>query len=291
MLLNLPEHLKPNKFLKRKYRGIVVDNQDPKGVGRVKALVTGIYQVGSGNYDRLPWIHPAPNGAGSPSSSSFKVPTLGSEILVNFPTDDLYSPEYTNSWSSNHNHAHELWSEDYPNSSGYVDDTGQWLKVNKLQGYIEFFRMSLQQYLQLDNEGNLVVNIPKDFLLRVGGDFKLVVDGNTISTTSQYDHVISGNSNVKIAGSDNRVAGSDINFNSSGDINMDGANINAQLGSSSGGVAKASIAESNVATLRSEIDSLQQRLDSLKSLAESLTDRGTNLNKSEVDQGIPGIYG
>ncbi len=70
------------------YNGLVVDTEDPEALSRVRVniptLTEGIPT------DKLPWysikspIHASPN-------SKTSIPTLGSEVVIEFPTDDIYN--------------------------------------------------------------------------------------------------------------------------------------------------------------------------------------------------------
>jgi len=53
MLLNIQEHLNQGNILGKSYRGVVIDNEDPDKLGRVKVIVDGLIEGDTAN---LPWI-------------------------------------------------------------------------------------------------------------------------------------------------------------------------------------------------------------------------------------------
>jgi hypothetical protein len=75
------------------YRGIVVDNKDPQGLGRIKVRVP----VVAGN-DTLPiWCYPESLGAGQ-KSGFFWPPDEGDGVNVWFEMGDTRFPNYTGGW-------------------------------------------------------------------------------------------------------------------------------------------------------------------------------------------------
>lgn len=99
MLLNLKEFIDTSSSLANPHRGKVVDNNDPLKLGRVKCTIAGIFQGATAN---LPWIHPlGPTLFGGTSSSGLvSVPEIGSELVIEFPYDDIYFPVYTGIWAN-----------------------------------------------------------------------------------------------------------------------------------------------------------------------------------------------
>lgn len=73
------------------YNGKVVDISDPLQVGRIRVeipeLTEGIPK------DKLPW-YIGKQPFGSFPNSSAKIPPLKSEVVVEFPTDDIYNGIY-----------------------------------------------------------------------------------------------------------------------------------------------------------------------------------------------------
>lgn len=130
------EFLGKTKPLSKPYRGFVVDNNDPKKLQRVKCTVAGIM---NGPVETLPWIYPHnPPGMGARQDiGSFMVPAVNTELVIEFPTEDIYAGFYTGTWQSADTHP-GTFDEDYPNSYGFTDDVGNSFRVNKLKGFSEW---------------------------------------------------------------------------------------------------------------------------------------------------------
>ena len=75
-----------------KYRGIVVDNQDPNNQGRVKAQVPAIlHDVDSG------WAYPSLPYAG-PGVGLWTVPPVGAGVWIEFEAGDVANPIWSGCW-------------------------------------------------------------------------------------------------------------------------------------------------------------------------------------------------
>lgn len=140
------------------YRGLVVDNNDPNQLGRIKIRVHKFFgpNIESAN---LPWAVPAFSmfaGSGS-GFGSFAVPANNSQVWVFFEEGDIYQPVY---FAEAPTGVHGLPTErttNYPNrrvlkSPGgfviYLDDATKELKIQHPSG----------SYFKINGSGNIVIS-------------------------------------------------------------------------------------------------------------------------------------
>jgi uncharacterized protein involved in type VI secretion and phage assembly len=217
MLTRLNENLKLVNNLGRPHKGLVVltDAAETKKLGRVKVRIKSLLE--ETDTDKLPWVYPqSPAGlGGKPNTGSFMVPEIGSEVTVVFPFDDVYAPFYIGHWKSDLTIQNELFTDNYPESYGFVDSQVQWIRVNKATGVSEFYNQAGNLIIQLDASGNLNINVTGDFNLNVTGD---------------------------------------INMKAGGNANIDGTLLQENMGASTTGAGVASTAESTADSLASSID-------------------------------------
>jgi hypothetical protein len=119
MLINLSDFIKRESLTAQTYLGVVVDNADPKKLGRVKCKIDGLLE---GDTSKLPWImqrSAAALGGGS-NTGSFFVPQLNTQLEIEFPFDDIYCGEYVGFWQSSDTHPTDF-DGNYPNQYGFTD--------------------------------------------------------------------------------------------------------------------------------------------------------------------------
>lgn len=73
-----------------KYRGKVVDNKDPKGLGRIRVEVPELL-----NDQKTGWALPCLPCCGSKDTGLFTIPEIGSNVWVEFQAGNLSSPIWT----------------------------------------------------------------------------------------------------------------------------------------------------------------------------------------------------
>ena len=202
-MIKIIEWLKKTDHLKVPHKGTVLDNDDPKKLGRVKVQITALLE---GTSDTLPWVYPvnAFGLGGNNESSSFSVPEIGSELEILFPYDDIYFPFYRGYWQSVLNHQSDF-DEDYPDTYGFRDSTGNIFKINKAQNYVDVLHASGLQ-IHVDAAGNLTMTIPENDDKTVGGNKKVTVTGTfdvdaqghvTIKTNDLFDVDAQGHATIK----------------------------------------------------------------------------------------------
>jgi hypothetical protein len=97
MLISVSEVSESSSILDRPYLGVVVDNNDPLKLGRVRCTIEGLISDGV----NAPWILRSSSSflGGNTTTGQFAVPEVGSQLKVEFPYADIYAPEYTGYWN------------------------------------------------------------------------------------------------------------------------------------------------------------------------------------------------
>lgn len=175
MLMKLPDHGKKTNNLLLSHKGLIKDNEDPKSLGRVKCYVEGIFE--DDDVDKLPWCFPlnATDLGGSPDNSSFAVPEVGTEVIITFPLGDIYTPMYQGFWQSSQSHQEKSFNDNYPETYGKSDSTGNWNKVNKETEEWEFHHSS-GLMVHINKEGTVKVHIPKNLLVYIGENREVQIE-------------------------------------------------------------------------------------------------------------------
>ena len=135
--LKVQDHLIKQDLTQTPLRGIVVKNDDPRQLNRVKCTIEGLWE--ETDLDKLPWIMPWMEAGlgGSADSSGTQVPELQSELLIEFPFKSHYAPYYTGRWQNDLSSQGNFF-EDYPASYGTRDTQNTYFKVNKAKQFAEF---------------------------------------------------------------------------------------------------------------------------------------------------------
>jgi hypothetical protein len=196
MLISLAEHLKPVRALMRPHKGIVVDNEDPKKLGRVKVQISGLLEA---DKDALPWCSTLYD------PSRFDVPEVGDELYVIFPWNDIYFPFALGYFHSEANTNTDL-QDDYPNTFG-VSKQGFILKYNKKSQEGDLVHPSGTTG-KLTKDGSFEFNLTKDLLLTIDGKVEYTSTGDMkFSTDGKLEYSAGADYNVDAGGNVNITAG------------------------------------------------------------------------------------
>ena len=208
MLIKLVEWLGKNKSLNRIHKGTVVDNIDPDMLGRLKIEIPGLLEGLSTS--ELPWIYPINYyGIGGGSLlSGFGVPEIDSELLVEFPYDDIYFGFYTGYRQSKVTHQ-DVFNTNYPETYGWRDSTGLILKINKSIQKLEFEHPS-GVIGTIDKDGNVDLNVTKNADVSVAGDFTTDITGDaSTAITGNNTKTVAGDKFLTVSGDELKIINAD----------------------------------------------------------------------------------
>lgn len=187
MLIKITEHFQPVKSLTKPQLGIVVDNEDPEKLGRVKCTIEKIFV---GEKDLLPWI------ALPVDPNRMYVPKVGSKLRIEFPYNDIYYPVAVGYWHDKENHS-EYFDDDYPNSFGLESDNLK-MKFNDKTKAGEVVHSSGTK-ATISDDGTLEIEVAKDLKIKVTGNYEITADGDIKFTATGALEVVTDGS-AKFAG-------------------------------------------------------------------------------------------
>lgn len=165
------EHLRSffnerESFPFRLYPALVVDNNDPQKIGRVRVRVYGFHGDAIPDQD-CPWAIQDQGFAGS-MVGSFIVPPVGAVIRVYFDGGEITSPVYTTK-VLDRNNLPSSRDDDYPNTIVLFEtDDGEYLKIN-MKERETIYRHSTGAMLKIDKNGDTLYKTDGKLEIDAGG--------------------------------------------------------------------------------------------------------------------------
>lgn len=113
--------------------GTVVENVDPKGLGRIRVTIPNLLE--SDDISLLPFISSLQSvfHGGISSAGSFSVPEIGSKVLVKFLNGDIYFGVYYGVLTGRDTIVGDLYTQD-GHRHGWIDNLGNRFVVDKVEG-------------------------------------------------------------------------------------------------------------------------------------------------------------
>jgi len=181
MFIKIYEYLRKSDQFNIPYKGKVLDNDDPKKLGRIKVEIKGLLE---GETSSLPWIYPVIPYflGGSEQSAIFSVPEVGSRVVVIFPYDSIYFGFYVGYWNTA-KESNQLFSTNYPNTYGFIDSKGNYFKVDKVAGTIDVYHNS-GTHVNIAADGTVNITIVANENANISGNVTVNVSGNVSVTAS-----------------------------------------------------------------------------------------------------------
>jgi len=228
--------------------GIVVSNNDPLHLGRIKVRIEELHPKDLEN-EHLPWVESWNFRSNANQQGNINVPDIGSKVRILFPTDDLYSGIYI---SGIPNVQLELL-EDYPNTYGLIDRSGTLICANTNTDTYTIYHVSGTK-LSLDGQGHCLIQVTSNS-----------VNENASSLTdNSLDIQVVGNANFTVQG---------IMDLSANDINLRASNITL---TSNNYVQKANNYNLEAPTLTEKANSFTAEAPTLKLNSGSSLDLSTS---------------
>jgi hypothetical protein len=229
----MSEYMRSDNVLKSKsntkvpQRGRVIENRDPLFLGRVKVSIQSMEEDFSA--DSSDWVFPvvASKPGKNPLSFSFpEVPEIGSEVEISHTYDDKSIPRASVPVSSKINITPDVFCEDYPDSFGEIDRVSMSF-VNKKKPEVTKFFDKASNLFQIDADGNLLMNIPKDLVISIDGNLLFKVTGD-------YGIKVEGNHGTDVGGSREAKVGGDEGVVAAGFISSQGSKVTHNSGTEVG---------------------------------------------------------
>ena len=246
------------------YHAVVVDNNDPDKLKRVKIRIEELHGTSSEIPDsELPWaiqFRPTFLGGDTDLSSSY-VPRIGSNVIVTHIRGEIYQPAYMFELSHNTNRVAK-GEESYPDSYVFRDSDDNYYHVDMVNDTLdikfngsETLQITVDRTSNIDNDDSRVVgNNDSEYIS--GDQYNRVFQDQTNIVNGNQDNTVEGNKTETIIGTVNQTVISDrtqssnrlvinttadIDINAAANVTIDGSNVILNGGSGGGVVVSSAI--------------------------------------------------
>jgi hypothetical protein len=167
------------------FMGVVVDNNDPKKLERVKCSIPGLIE---GNNNLLPWFNLRKGvNFGSLTNSQIQcIPDIGSKVVIEFQDNDVYSGEIIGCWDDSATHESSL-DDNYPNTYGFKDVKGNIFKINKSTGEIKITHNAGTQVI-IHPDGHIELGVEASEFICMGTKLKTYINDQIKATYDGHTH-------------------------------------------------------------------------------------------------------
>ena len=197
------------------YIGNVVDNNDPKKLGRIKVQISVYADLSP---DGIPWASPLLASHGnSQDYGGINIPEIGSQVRITFPSRDFTAPYYSGA-ELNETTRTTFFDDDYPHTYGYKDSVGNFVRVNKEKGTVQFQHSSTTN-MQIAPDGSIKVGLAGGayFMLDNNNNFELNIGTLDIGGSADGSLSVEANNEVNISTGQMNISG---NVSIDGDLNL-----------------------------------------------------------------------
>jgi len=211
-----------NELTNRKFYGVVVDNNDPEKLQRIKLRIAGLHD--DLKDEDLPWTFPSNanthNNGGGTTGQLGPIPPVGTKLHMKYHDDSMYHGYYEGSVTTKEQRLKSLTTgdhgKDYPNVHGTEDASGTLHAINTKRDTVDYTHVSGTGW-SIDGSGNLQVNVnggydnknkdatkgkyPTGANFRITGNATVVIDGGLpIQATGSVSIVCNGDASIAAYG-------------------------------------------------------------------------------------------
>lgn len=215
------------KFLGN-YRGLVVDNLDPAGLGRIKVKVYPMFKGIDDAYE-LPWAVPAMGlfaGAGE-GFGAFAVPNVDSFVYVFFEAGNIYQPVYFAEAQTAGAGIPVASQVDYPESKVWQTKSGIAFYVNQKEGSEEItVYHPTGTFMTIMPDGSIDIFAKTSITMQANdGDLTLIAasDNIILSAAKNITAYAGQDATVNAAGRASVTAGTDVSVTAGGKVSVSAA--------------------------------------------------------------------
>lgn len=197
------------------YLGCVEDNNDPEKLGRIRVRIAPYSDLKT---EELPWASPTLGSHGNSAEyGGLNIPEVGSQVRVVFPSRDFTAPYYTGAELNQVNRT-TFFDDDYPHTYGYKDSIGNFAKINKEKGTVQFQHTSSTN-MQVALDGSIKVSLSGGayFIFDSGKNFDLNIGTLDVSGSADGTLAVEANNEVNIKAPQVNIDG---NVAITGDLNL-----------------------------------------------------------------------
>lgn len=180
-----------------RWEGVVIDNEDPEKLGRVKIRIFGFYDDIEEN--NIPWAHPDVMFIGG-LCGNFVVPKNDTILRGYFDQGDVQKPFYDSIAFSEKNitDAQADAQEDYPHKMIlFQTDEGDTCTLNRNTGEFAFIHRTGASIIMKEN-GELQIDAGTDGETGQGSDLIITVHGNVAANIDGECDIHTQKGNIKI---------------------------------------------------------------------------------------------
>lgn len=211
---NLNSQLHRSKVHGMLYKGIVINNDDPKHMDRIQCRVPELYDEHLGE---VPWIVPVKHcifGQGS-GFGTYGVPPIGAVALIELQNDDPNFPVYVGYLLQDDQLPPEKFQK--PGVFGMIDPNGSELCIDTNEKTLNYKHTS-GIIFNLAADGTFIVYVPKDHVTQIqGNSIVQVLEDANVHVSGNASLNVNGNLTATIAG-DASVSCANGTLEATGDI-------------------------------------------------------------------------
>lgn len=276
------DSLDPELDPTQEYLATVLDNDDPKKIGRVRVRVNQLMPKDAIPDEDCPWAVSRRGLAwgGQLDLSTFAVPSKDTQVLVRFLGGDIYCPVYETAPVHTQTKVTAM-ETNYPLRWGWKDPDGSSLVVDMKDHTLEythqsgmFFKINDDKTVNIFYPSDLTTNVMQDSTTEISRD-EITTIGNNKTETILNDDVlsvtgnqtqtilknktetISLNNTQTIAGNDTQTVTGMITVTASGAITITGSLVSLIAASGPAGLKLGTAAPLDYVALKAAIEKLK----------------------------------